>query len=323
MVVLSASGEVGEFQDVNQFQPGHSAYECGYFAVATVKAMNQVGKLPTQSVAEMVNEAERWYAQDHGGDNSASNTDGMSLQQLYDLLVRVGLGYQPCDLDLNMIRAWLKGGYPVIIAGAETGMYDIGLGDTVPYSWTPTGNHIITITGVHSDGNLLVRDTANIGPTGVRPGPRIYHANKLQLVSATAVVLPWLPRQSPGIDPRKVFPMSNIPTGWQDDGTTLTAPNGHKVVRGFRDYILANYWDPGNQPLEEEVGLNPLEESNPSLGGGTQQVFRWTTLEWTSSKGVFVAWMGQEFMKVRADRAALQAQVADLVAKVKALGGTP
>jgi hypothetical protein len=317
MVQLSASGEVGDFLDVDQFQPGRSAYECGYFSVATVKAMNKVGELPTQSVGQMIAEAEAWYAADHGGDNSSGNTDGMSLQQLYDLIVRVGLHYSACSLDLHEIRAWVGCGYPVIISGAETGMYDIGLGDKVPYSWTPSGNHIITITGVYSDGNVLVRDTANIGPQGVRPGPRIYDASKLVLVSATVVVPPWLPRPPDNFDPRKDNVMPAVPNGWHDDGTTLTAPNGHRVVRGFRDYILNHNWDPANVPLEEEVGLNPLEESNPSLGAGTQQVFNWTVLEWTQSRGVLVAWSGKELMWLRSDRDKLRTQIANLQAQLK------
>lgn len=315
MVALSATGEVGTFRDVDQFQPGHSAYECGYFSVATVKAMGPPDQTPIQSVGQVIAEAEQWYANDHGGDNSPDNKDGMSLQQLYNLIVGVGLHYQACPLELDMIRAWLHCGYPVIIAGAETGMYDIGLGDRVPYAWTPFGNHIITLTGVHSDDNLLVRDTANIAPDGVRPGPRIYDASRLQLVSATAVVPPWLPRPPDGFDPRKGGPMAGVPYGWHDDGTTLTAPNGHKVVHGFRQYILDNYWDPTNQPLQEEDGRDPLEDSNPSLGSGTQQIFNWTVLEWTPSKGVFMAWGGQELLKVRAERDALQAEVNSLHGK--------
>lgn len=46
----------------------------------------------------------------------------------------------------------------------------------------------------------------------------------------------------------------NIPTGWHDDGTTLTAPNGVKVVHGFRDMILNHNpeWDSNLIPLNEE-----------------------------------------------------------------------
>jgi len=116
--------------------------------------------------------------------------------------------------------------------------------------------------------------------------------------------------------------MSGIPGGWHDDGTTLTAPNGHKVVLGFRDFILSHPWNPSDMPLEEEVYLNPLEESNTSLGAGSQQIFNLTALEYTKSKGVFVAYVGQELQFVRADRnklrtelAAAQQQIATLQAK--------
>ena len=90
-----------------------------------------------------------------------------------------------------------------------------------------------------------------------------------------------------------------VPTGWTDDGSTLTAPNGIGVRTGFRDYILNHAWDPGNWPLQPEQGLTPLEISNPALGGGTQLVCRWTTLEWTDKTGVFVAWSGQELLAMR------------------------
>jgi N-acetyl-anhydromuramyl-L-alanine amidase AmpD len=97
-----------------------------------------------------------------------------------------------------------------------------------------------------------------------------------------------------------------IPNGWTDDGTTLTAPNGHKVVRGFRDWILSHHWDPQNYPLEEEHGQNPLEISDPALGGGSQQLFRMACLEWTAQRGIFVSWVGQEVLALRAEIASLK-----------------
>jgi hypothetical protein len=322
MVPLSSHGEIADFQDVDQFQPGRSEFECGFFAVAIVKAMNQVGRPPTQSVSAMIAEAETWYAQ-FNGNNSASNEAGMSLQQLYALLPHVGLHYQGIALDIDLIRAWICIGYPVIIAGAEIGMYDLELGDIVPYPWHPTGNHMLVITGVTSDGNFLVRDPANCtdlnDPHSLRPGPRRYAAIKLQLFSATVAVPSWLPRPPAGFDPRKESASGNIPAGWRDNGTTLTAPNGHIVVRGFREYILAHTWNEHNLPLEEEVSLNSLEESNPSLGGGSQQVFNWTTLEWTTSRGVFVAWTGQELLKVRAERDILKTHLVSLKSQLQAL----
>ena len=91
-----------------------------------------------------------------------------------------------------------------------------------------------------------------------------------------------------------------IPNGWKDDPAKgiLTAPNGPLVIKGFRDWILNNTWEADNYPLENEHGCDQLEMSNPSLGPGTKQRFRKTTLEWTASRGVFVAWTGPELIEL-------------------------
>lgn len=319
MIPLSASGEVATFQDVDQFQPAKTQFACGFFSCAIVKAMGPVGQPPTQTVAEMIAEAEQWYAQ-YDGNNSPSNENGMTLQQLYNLIVQIGLHFQATSTDARVLRAWLQLGYPVIVAGEEKGFHDLALGDAVPYPWNPIFSHMIVLTGVTADGNFLVRDPANVSnlndPHSLRPGPRTYDAQKLQLSSATVVVPPWKSRPPAGFDPTQNDLMPTIPTDWHDDGVTLTAPNGHKVIMGFRQYVLTHAWDTANQPLEEEDARNPLEEANPALGAGTQQIFSWTTLEWTPARGVFVAWTGPELLKLRADKAALQTQVANLQAQL-------
>ena len=91
-----------------------------------------------------------------------------------------------------------------------------------------------------------------------------------------------------------------IPTGWHDDGKTLTAPNGHKVVDGCRIFVLTNDWNANDWPLQEEQARQSLELSNPSLGNGTQQIFRMSMLGYTPQRGVFVEWIGQELIAVRA-----------------------
>jgi hypothetical protein len=311
-ISLSPTGEIAAFKDVDQFQPAKTQYACGFFSCAIVKAMAPVGSAVTQTTAEMIANAEQWYAQ-YNGNNALSNTDGMTLQQLYDLVVQIGLHFQASDIGVYTLRCWLNLGYPLLVAGAETGFYDLALGDTVPYPWQPTGSHIVVLTGVASDGNFLVRDPANVtdlnNPNSLRPGPRRYDAQRLQLSSATAIVPPWLPRPPAGFDPAQSDFVPVIPHGWRDDGTTLTAPNGHKVVLGFRRYVLTHAWDSTNVPLEEENGRSPLEEAHPALGSGTQQIFNWTTLEWTRARGVFVAWTGPELLKLRADVAALRTQL--------------
>lgn len=100
--------------------------------------------------------------------------------------------------------------------------------------------------------------------------------------------------------------MAGIPQGWHDDGTTLTAPNNHKVVAGFRHYIIGTSWDADDYPLEEERQASPLEISNPSLGAGHVQHFNKTILEWTQDRGVFAAYAGKEAMVLRAQLEALQ-----------------
>jgi len=318
-IQLSSTGEIASFHDVDQFQPAKTQFACGFFACAVVKAMAPVGQSSIQSVSQMIAEAEQWYAQ-YNGNDASNNLNGMTLQQLYDLVVQIGLHFQATSIDPHVLRAWLALGYPVIVAGAETGFYDLALGDVVPYPWTPSGSHIIVLTGVAADGNFLVRDTANVtdlnNPNTLRPGPRKYDAQRMQLLSATVIVPPWKVRPPVGFDPTQNDFVPIIPTGWHDDGTTLTAPNGHRVVLGFRRYVLTTTWDAADLPLQEEHGINALEGSDPSSGPGTQQIFNWTMLEWTPTRGVFVAWPGPELLKLSARIAVLQAQVASLQAQI-------
>jgi hypothetical protein len=117
-----------------------------------------------------------------------------------------------------------------------------------------------------------------------------------------------------------------VPQGWKDDGTTLTAPNNVAVVLGFRDFVLSHVWDAGNIPLAPEQGVQLLEASNPALGGGTQQLFRWSMLGYSAQRGVFMEWVGQELFTVRGQLAAvypayqqLKTDNAQLTAKVATL----
>jgi len=216
MVALSSTGEVADFLNADQFQPSRSQFECGFWAVAVCRAMAQVGKPPTQSVAQVIAEAEAWYAQ-YDGSDGITNTNGMMPVQLYDLLHQVGLHYQATMTSITTVKAWLAIGYPVIIAITEVSVHDLALGDASPYPWTPGGTHIIVATGVAKDGNLLVRDTANCtdlyNPNSLRPGPRTYNAALLQLVSATVCIPPWLPRPTSATPPERA-PAPLATTTW-------------------------------------------------------------------------------------------------------------
>ena len=111
-----------------------------------------------------------------------------------------------------------------------------------------------------------------------------------------------------------------IPQGWHDNGSVLTAPNGVRVQHGFRDYVLKHAWDPDNWPLQAEEGATQLELSNPSLGGGTRQLFRKAMLEFTPHRGVFEAWIGSELRAYHQTLATLQSQLLQAQVKLQQRG---
>lgn len=115
-----------------------------------------------------------------------------------------------------------------------------------------------------------------------------------------------------------------VPNGWSDDGTILKGPNGVPVVLGCRAYVLAHQWSPDNWPLVAEAGRNPLEMSNPSLGSGTWQPFRWTVLEWIKdSNQVVEMWTGQEIVALRSQQPTISAaQVSEVQAAATLIGET-
>jgi hypothetical protein len=199
---------------------------------------------------------------------------------MYKMLQGMQLSSHVAPPTLEYVKAWLNVGYPVMLCGAETGMYDIGLGDVVPYNWPPSGNHCIVASGIAPDGNLLVHDTANIGPTGVRPGPRTYDANNLRLVSATAISVPWLPALPADYDPTKevevIIDLNNPEVAnffsAAPGGTWTCKQTGKALIGG----ILAEYCRYGNAalcglswlglPKSNEIPVEQLS-SDPKLAG--------------------------------------------------------
>ena len=229
MIALSSKGEVADFSEADQMQPAKSQFECGFFACAMAKSMAQVGQAPALSSQQVIVDAELWYAQ-YDGSDAISNTNGMSLPQLYALLAQIGLHYQGIALDINVVKLWVHAGYPVIIAITETSVRDIALGyNRNPYPWVPSGTHVILITGIASDGNVLARDSANCtdlyNPNSLRPGPRHYDAAALQLVSATVVVPPWQPRPVNATPPIGEEDMLSISNPWVASYFVQTASN--------------------------------------------------------------------------------------------------
>lgn len=113
------------------------------------------------------------------------------------------------------------------------------------------------------------------------------------------------------VKPRKVLSVS-VPSGWKDDGTVLTAPNAVPITLGFREEVLnwPGGWESLNVPLEAAQSLLSVEPGNPAIGAGTRQDFRWRSLGWTSSKGVYVIWVGQDVLALEKEVSDLKAQLA-------------
>jgi len=323
MVQYSSLGEVGDFNQADQMQPGKSQFECGWFATFIFDSMAPVGEPPKLTTQQIIDQAEQDYANVYGGDNSIGNMMGMTDQQLYDLLHRIGRHYQTTDMNIDTIRAWLRLGYPVITGVYETSVNDLMLGGN-PYPWTAGGTHVILITGPGSGDSILVRDPANCtnlyDPNSLRTGPRSYSASQLQFVSATAVVPYWLPQPPAGYNPLKDGSFMGVPTGWHDDGKTL-AINGFTITGGERDFLLnfTPQWDKNDQPLENGADGLLVEESNKPLGYGWRRLYTQSQIEYTKDRWFFKGWLGQELKFVRSDRDSKANQLVTANASVTSL----
>lgn len=210
----NSRGMVAEYLTVSQFQPQHSEFECGAFAVALNMRSTNADTANTYDVGKLVQWAEAEYAK-YAGSNSASNTAGVSISDMHGMIKDTQSDPNPAarmnwyDIssittgsqqghDIAEIKAALQHGYPVIATVTEASVYDCDLAAN-PYWWGPSGNHIITYVGIASDGNLLVVDPANViegnlqGPIQVRSWPRRYDANRIANQWATVVRHNWLP----------------------------------------------------------------------------------------------------------------------------------
>lgn len=125
-----------------------------------------------------------------------------------------------------------------------------------------------------------------------------------------------------------------VPTGWKDDGATITAPNGHQVKLGFAAYIRAHPWVADDQPLEDEQPVAQTLHEDARWGKGTRQLFVRSGLFWAAAPDKAVATvptvgeipMGIELQTVERDLASTrdalrhaQSQIASLEAQVATL----
>lgn len=196
---------------------------------------------------------------------------------------------------LAYVLAQLNAGRPVLIelaVGQNLKDWLTGKGENA----TNLKYHYITLVG-YNTGVVSKRPEAagrGVLPNGfwAADGDSFDSGNILQFITlaslsaakpcvalsiARRVALPVpAPAPQPAPAPTPTGVTMTIPSGWHDDGTTLTAPNGVTVVQGFRDKVLADAnWNPALWPLAKEYGT-------PT---GTRQDFGVATI-WTSASNV-------------------------------------
>ena len=204
-VALNGRGEVASFVNVTQFLPQHSDFACGPFAVGHVKFAGP----PGQGARGTETDVQRWAFNEYIkwiGPDTATDISGSSIDNLHEFLKDANLHWWDIgsisvdsshNHDIAEIKAALEHGYPVIATVSECSVVDVELGKN-PYFWGCGGSHVIVYSGIASDGNLLVEDTANIhgvlhGTNTPLPGPRKYDASRLDNHWATVVKTDWLP----------------------------------------------------------------------------------------------------------------------------------
>lgn len=216
MVHLSNTGEVGQFVSTTQFDGG-STGKCGFYSAATVAGSAAPGA-PTWLSSIIASSAHQLYAQFDGSD-TIDNQAGMTQAMLHDVLHAYHITGEDIAPDWTHIKQSLASGKPVIICAPETQMIDVGVGGS-PYPWNSDGiNHIILLTGIASDGNVLVRDSANITPPNtIRPGPRVYAISELSPFWATAVTPRWFVQPHTQEEPSVIISLNNVAQFFTDAG---------------------------------------------------------------------------------------------------------
>ena len=271
-----------------------------------------------------------------GGSRAACGPDGelMALDELATTGSILNADHLVAIQKRDQVKGWFSptGGEPLSSIYKDLNTYEhIHFVRYIPYSDTPnttvihgalqdfagtypivlqlvnaqalTGNeqgvhsHFVAVVGIDSDLGYYVLNGDDIQALPISRGVTTYPGRWISwnsILNAKPAGLIVFGRNS-----------VNIPTGWTDDGTTLKAPNGIPVVQGFRDWVLNHTWESINYPLAPEVVITTgsIEPGNPSIGPGSRQNFRLTSLGWTTAKNVYVIWVGQDIVALEKELA--------------------
>jgi hypothetical protein len=167
--------------------------------------------------------------------------------------------------------------------------------------------HAIAIVGKSERGYLVADGNS---PTATN-GPEIYPLPSL--IAASPYSLLMLEPQG-GTMP--------IPTNWTDANGVLTAPNGVKVIRGFREYLLNNpaFASFAGLPLTKEYSTG---NTNNRDGSGVEQIFERGGLCWTEGKGVYLMDTGRLLEETRDAMNDARARIAQVEADLATRPNAP
>lgn len=275
-----------------EFASGYNG-SCGaYMTLGMLHVYNPAGFAMTGAVlANVVREAHSRF----GAGANGTEAMGSAVKQL--AAHNVAVTWVACKLDArgnalplaidwkNAIQQW-AGIYPI---GLELGNAQALRGDQVGLHF-----HFVLLVGLTATGNVLLVD----GDT--KTGTMLYEHTVAELAAAYPVAYVRGTTM-----PKGAAMATGVPTGWHDDGTTLTAPNSVAVTQGFRDYVLAHSWNATDTPFKPEY----------ASGAGTRQDFRYSSLAWTQATNVTEIPIGDELVAAKAQIATLNAQIAALLAQ--------
>lgn len=249
---------------LTEFAGGFSG-ACGPTA-ATVAAGAAQGFVISEQT--MINTTREMQAHGWASANGASSIYGVDNWLKMHGLSTTLYGYaEPFPVDWHSIILAQAGVRPVIVEIANgQALHDVetGSGENA----VNLHYHFICIVGKQADG-YIVADGDNFQ---VLSRFQIYSYAVLAAARPCAMIVVNMARKA-------APPVSNLPAGWTDDGTTLRAPNCPQVVTlGNRDWILSTNWRPENVPITSAYAWN----------GGTRQDFLYCSLAWDKTRGVYV-----------------------------------
>jgi hypothetical protein len=285
---------------ISEFAGGYND-DCGPWAALAVLHALRSTPFDATHLDEIRNTmvAKGWWNWNNG------RSAGCNVEQLNNYLTQVagvhttayttyGQGHPLDTVTLRTILQQRSGIDGIII--------ELAAAHNLPGNERNVNGHYIAVGGIASAHGYL------IGNGDQAPFSGTYWVGWAGIEAAVPDGLIVVPASNEGEDP------VGIPANWHDDTATgtLTAPNGIPIVKGFRDWILTHPWNAEDWPLAPEAGTPSVEPGNPSIGAGTRQDFRMTSLGWTTTRGVYRIWTGQDLRALESELAATQAQLANL-----------